>query len=113
MIPLETEETEHVAFRGARTPVGCRPARQEPLLLIPLTSFLPCADLLVKKPQHGGLCSPSSLPKHRHPLTLRQMAHIGQPSRTQGGTLLGLPEVMTLPGAPGSPGEDKGSRQMD
>ena len=43
----------------------------------------------------------------RHPLTLRQMAHMGQANRTQGRTLLGcLPEVMTLPGAPGSPGED-------
>lgn len=66
---------EHIAFRGARTPVGCRPARQEPLLLIPLTSFLPCADLLVKKPQRGALCSHSPLPKHCYPLTWRQIAH--------------------------------------
>ena len=50
----------------------------------------------------------------RHPLTLRQMAHMGQANRTQGRTLLGCrPEVMTLPGAPGSPGEDKGSGQED
>lgn len=42
------------------------------------------------------------------------MAQVGQANRTQGGALLGcLPAVRTLPGAPGSPGEDKKSRQED
>lgn len=44
----------------------------------------------------------------RHQLSWRQMTHIGQVSRTQGGTLRCLPEVMTLPGAPGSPGRTEG-----
>lgn len=39
---------------------------------------------------------------------------VGQANSTQGGALPGcLPAVMTLPGAPGSPGEDMKSRQED